>query len=139
MSQAHSVEKLFLLSNTVRRDPRIDAWFAAPGHELRLMVQPWFERMRACGSDVTETMADGHPAACVGDAPFAYVGAFSAHASVGFFCGAMLENPAGLLEGAGKRMRHVKLRWGQTVDEAALGALIEAAYRDIRERLGAAD
>jgi hypothetical protein len=34
-------------------------------------------------------------------------------------------------------MRHVKLRWGQTVDEAALGALIEAAYRDIRVQLKA--
>ena len=131
------MEKLFLLSNTVQRDPRIDAWFEAPGDELRLMVQPWFERMRACGPDVTETMADGRPAACVGDAPFAYVDAFSAHASVGFFCGAMLEDPAGLLEGAGKRMRHVKLRWGQPVDEAALGALIEAAYRDIRVHLTA--
>ena len=66
-------------------------------------------------------MADGHPAACVGDAPFAYADAFSAHASIGFFCGAMLEDPAGLLEGAGKRMRHLKLRWGQGVDEAAAG------------------
>ena len=133
------MEKLFLLSGAVRRDPRIDAWFAAPGHELLLMVQPWFERMRACGPDVTETLADGHPATCVGDAPFAYVDAFSAHASIGFFCGAMLEDPAGLLEGAGKRMRHVKLRWGQPVDETALSALIEAAYRDIRMRLGAAE
>jgi len=133
------VEKLFLLSGAVQRDPRIDDWFAAPGHELRLMVRPWFERVRACGPDVTETMADGHPAACVGDAPFAYADAFSAHASIGFFCGAMLEDPAGLLEGAGKRMRHLKLRWGQGVDEAALGALIEAAYRDIRVRISTAD
>jgi hypothetical protein len=36
-------------------------------------------------------------------------------------------------------MRHVKLRWGQAVDEAALGALIVAAYRDIRVRLSAAE
>jgi hypothetical protein len=63
------------------------------------------------------------------------IDAFIAHAAVGFFCGAMLDDPAGLLEGAGKRMRHVKLRWKQAVDEAALGALIEAAYRDIRVRL----
>ena len=43
----------------------------------------------------------------------------------------MLDDPAGLLEGSGKRMRHVKLRWGRAVDEAALGVLIDAAYRDI--------
>jgi len=131
------MDKLFLLPGAIPRDPRVDAWFAAPGHELRLMVQPWFERMRACGADVTETIADGHPVACVGDAAFAYVDAFTAHAAVGFFCGAMLNDPAGLLEGSGKRMRHVKLRWGQAVDEAALGAPIEAAYRDIRMQINA--
>jgi len=129
------MDKLFLLPGAIPRDPRVDAWFAAPGHELRLMVQPWFERMRASGADVTETIADGHPVACVGDAAFAYVDAFTAHAAVGFFCGAMLDDRAGLLEGSGKRMRHVKLRWGKPVDEAALGALIEAAYRDIRVRI----
>jgi hypothetical protein len=40
-----------------------------------------------------------------------------------------------LLEGTGKRMRHVKLRWGQQVNAAALSELVAAAYRDIRLRL----
>lgn len=71
------------------------------------------------------------------DAPFAYVNAFKAHAAVGFFHGAALPDPAGLLEGAGKAMRHVKLRPGEPLDEAALTALIDAAYRDIRRRLAA--
>jgi len=30
-------------------------------------------------------------------------------------------------------MRHVKLRWGEPIDEAALKTLIEEAYRDMRE------
>ncbi len=125
------MEKLFLLPSAVRLDPRIDTWFQAQDHELRQMVQPWFERLRGCGPDVTEKMADGHQVACVGEAALAYVDALTAHAAVGFFCGAMLDDTAGLLEGAGKRMRHVKLRWGQGVDERALGTLIEGAYRDI--------
>ena len=95
--------------------------------------------MRASGADVRELLNDGFPTACVGDAPFGYVGAFSAHVNVGFFYGAALDDPAGLLEGAGKRMRHVKLRWGQRVNEAALGELIAAAYGDIRLRLGSAE
>ncbi len=133
------MEKLLLFPSAVRRDPGIDAWFSAPDRELRRIVQPWFERMRVLGPDVTELLQDGHPTACVGEAPFAYVDAFSAHANVGFFYGAMLEDPAGLLDGAGKRMRHVKLRWGQAVNEGALGALIEGAYQDIRSRLSAVD
>lgn len=79
--------------------------------------------------------AGWYPTACVGDAAFGYVDAFSAHANVGFFHGAALDDPAGLLEGPGKRMRHVKLHWGRPVDAAALGDLIAAAYRDIRARL----
>ena len=128
-------DKLLLFPGAVQRDPDIDAWFAAPDHELRRLSQPWFEQMRRCGNDVRELMHDGQPTACSGDAPFAYVGAFSAHSNIGFFHGVALEDPAGLLEGAGKRMRHVKLRWGRPVNEAALSDLIAAAYRDIRLRL----
>lgn len=99
------------------------------------MVQPWFERMRACGQDVRELVHDGYPTACVDDAAFAYVNAFSAHANIGFYYGAELTDPVGLLEGAGKRMRHTKLRWGEPVRTEALEALIAEAYRDIRSRL----
>ena len=127
---------LFRFPSAVRRAPGVDAWFAQPDHELRLMVQPRFERMRGCGAEVRELLQDGCPTACVEDAAFGYVNAFSGHASVGFFYGAQLADPAGLLEGAGRHMRHVKLRWGQDVDAAALNDLIVAAYRDMRARLG---
>lgn len=129
------MSELFRFPSAVRRDPGVEAWFSRPDDPPRLMVQPWFERLRGRGPDVRELLHDGHPTACVEDAAFAYVDAFSAHASVGFFHGASLGDPAGLLEGTGKRMRHVKLRWGQAVDEAALGDLIAAAYADIRRRL----
>lgn len=121
--------------SAILRDASVDQWFATPNHELRRMVQPWFDQMRGCGADVTELLADGHPTACVGDAAFGYVDAFSAHANVGFFHGAALEDPAGLLEGSGKRMRHMKLRWGQPVNARALTALIAAAYEDILTRM----
>ena len=125
--------------DAVRRDPEVDVWFAAPDHELRRLAQPWFERMRDCGADVCELLHDGHPTACLGDAAFGYVNAFSAHVNVGFFQGASLVDPNGLLQGAGKRMRHVKVRWGKAFDEAALSELIAAAYRDMRERVQSQD
>jgi hypothetical protein len=119
----------------VRRDPSVDAWFCRPDDELRGLALLWFEEMRACGADVRELLHDGHPTTCVEDAAFGYVNAFRAHVNVGFFFGAMLDDPAGLLEGAGKRMRHVKLRPAQHVNAAALRKLIASAYRDIRLRL----
>jgi len=129
------MDDLFRLPDAVDRDPRVAAWFAVTD-PLHLAAWPWFERMRDCGEDVRETLHDGCPTACVGDVAFAYVAAFTAHANVGFFHGAMLPDPAGLLEGGGRRMRHVKLRPGRPVDEAALGALITAAHADMRQRLG---
>ena len=53
---------------------------------------------------------------------------------IGFFFGAELEDPTDLLEGSGKRMRHVKIKLGVEVDSSALGKLIEAAYLDIKAR-----
>ncbi len=80
-------------------------------------------------------MHDGCPTACVADAPFGYVNTFKNHVNVGFFHGATLEDPAGLLVGSGKRMRHVKLKPGSDLNSAALRDLILAAYVNIRERL----
>ena len=88
--------------------------------------------MRGCGDDVRELLHDGHPTACVDDAAFCYVNAFTGHVNVGFFLGAGLDDPAGLLEGSGKFMRHVKLRPGQELNEDALTRLIDIAYHDMQ-------
>jgi hypothetical protein len=130
------MDDLLRYPSAMRRDPRIEAWYSGITDPFRLMTRSWFERMRRCGADVRELLHDGCPVACAGDAPFAYVNAFKAHASVGFYFGAMLDDPAGLLEGNGKRMRHVKLRPGRDMDGRALEALIASAYHDIRQRLG---
>lgn len=128
---------LFRLSGGVKRDPAVDIWLSEGPLELRSIAQEWFLRMRQCGDDVRELIHDGGPVACVQDAPFGYVNAFTSHVNVGFFYGAALENPVGLLEGKGKRMRHVKLKPGRELNAAALRALIDAAYVDIKARLGA--
>ncbi|NKE72164.1 DUF1801 domain-containing protein [Nitrospiraceae bacterium HYJII51-Mn-bac16s-1-B09] len=128
---------LLRFSGAVRRDPSIDAWLAERPAELGFIARTWFSKMRQCGADVRELMHDGYPTACVEDAPFGYVGVFRAHVNVGFFHGASLRDPARLLEGTGKYMRHVKLKPGIPIDSAALEALILAAYADIKERLSA--
>jgi len=105
--------------------------------ELGAIANRWFHVMRDCGGDVRELLHDGHPTACVDDAAFGYVNAFRAHVNVGFFRGAELPDPRGLLEGTGRFMRHVKLRPGRDVDAGGLRDLIHAAYADIRRRLKA--
>ncbi len=123
------------LDGTLEHDPAIDRWLDEHGGELGAMARAWFTVMRACGDEVREVLHDGCPVACFGDAPFAYVNAFTAHVNVGFFQGASLPDAAGLLQGSGKRMRHVKLTPGAAVDGAALRSLIEAAYAAMKARV----
>jgi hypothetical protein len=104
---------------------------------LGAIANYWFEVMRHCGDDVREVLHDGYPTACVDDAAFAYVGVFKAHVNVGFFRGAELDDANRLLEGAGKLMRHAKLRPDREVDEQALKKLIQIAYTDMKARLHA--
>lgn len=127
-------ENLFRLDGTMRRDPAIDTWMSDDS-ELRSIAGKWFTQMRQCGDDVRELMHDGYPTACIADAAFGYVGAFKNHVNVGFFRGAELADANGLLEGSGKLMRHVKLRPGVKIDEAALNKLLHAAYTDMQRRL----
>jgi hypothetical protein len=129
------MDELFRISGGVKRDPAVDAWLANDPVDLRAIAQKWFAQMRQCGHDVRELLHDGCPTACVEDAPFGYVDSFTSHVNVGFYRGAVLDDPAGLLEGNGKRMRHVKLSPGRQVNSAALGDLIDAAYVDIKARL----
>jgi hypothetical protein len=129
------MSRLMLFPSAVRREPAIEDWMNDHSGVLGAIAQHWFNVMRACGDDVRELLHDGHPTACVGEAAFCYVNAFTAHVNVGFFLGAELPDPNGLLEGAGKFMRHVKLSPENDVDSAALEKLVETAYLDMRSRV----
>jgi len=129
-----AAEPLLRFSGAVERDPAIERWFGERPDELRAIARRWFVRMRQCDAGVLELFHDGCPVVCVRDAPFAYVGAYTSHVNVGFFHGNALPDPARLLLGSGKRMRHVKIRPEAVVDAAALEALIAAAHADIVAR-----
>jgi len=130
------VDDLLRFPSAVKHDAAIDAWLGGQRPDLRPLVETWFERMRQCGEDVRELMHDGRPTACVEEAAFGYVDAFTEHANVGFFSGALLDDPDRLLRGTGRLGRHVKLVPGREVDSAALARLIDAAYVEARVRLG---
>jgi hypothetical protein len=126
---------LLRFDGTTQHDPAIPAWFLAHPGELGAIAHHWWKRMRNAGDEVRELLHDGCPVACLGDAPFAYVNVFTAHVNVGLFQGASLPDPAHLLQGSGKFMRHIKLRPGTPTDAAAIASLIEAAYSDIKSRV----
>jgi hypothetical protein len=127
--------EILRFNGAVEKDPAIDAWLRNHTGELGSMAHQWFNIMRKCGDEVRELLHDGHPTACLGDAPFGYVNVFTSHVNVGFFQGASLPDPHRLLQGTGKFMRHVKLKPGVATNNEALRRLIEAAYSDIKSRV----
>jgi hypothetical protein len=133
--RAAAASAFLRFDGALRHQPLIDAWFESRPPELAAIAREWFGHMRRCGPDVTELLHDGHPTACVGDAAFGYVNVFRSHVNIGFFQGAALPDPARLLQGTGRFMRHVKARPGELPDSEALAALVRAAYADIRARL----
>jgi hypothetical protein len=98
--------------------------------KLGEIASAWFAGLRSSGEFLQELMHDGCPTVCLEGAGVAYVGVFARHVNVGFFQGASLSDPAGLLEDTGKYMHHVKLRSGEPCNREALRALVEAAYRE---------
>lgn len=122
---------LLRFNGTVEHDPAIDSWLQERG-VLGAIAAQWFAVMRTCGDEVREVLHDGCPVACLGDVPFGYVNVFTSHVNVGFYQGSSLPDSAGLLQGTGKFMRHVKLQPGTDIDAAALQTLIERAYSNAK-------
>jgi len=125
---------IYRLRGAVDQAPAVKKWLERQSGELGAIANRWYAVIRECGPDVQELLHDGFPTFCVNGVAFAYVNVFKAHVNVGFFHGLALPDPARLLEGTGKNMRHVKLRPESPVNARALEALIKAAVKDIRIR-----
>ncbi|MEO8648116.1 MAG: DUF1801 domain-containing protein [Acidobacteriota bacterium] len=92
--------------------------------------------------DAVEVVRLGDNAASFGLGPkkmseaYAYIMPKAAYVNLGFYNGAALADPAALIEGTGKRLRHVKINSTGDVDRPELRRLIEAALVDRRQELG---
>lgn len=131
--------RLFPLPGGRLHDPAIDRWFATQPSALASLARQWFDEMRRSGPAVTELLHDGHPTACVGDLAFGYVNVFAQHVNVGFFLGAHLADPEGLLRGTGRFMRHVRLAPDHATNDTAVRALVQNAYANMHALLGSGE
>jgi hypothetical protein len=59
-----------------------------------------------------------------------YIAVYALHINLGFYHGASLPDPAKLLAGTGKGLRHVKVSTLATANSAALAKLVRAAVAD---------
>ena len=67
---------------------------------------------------------------------FCYIGAHRDHVNLGFYYGAELPDPEGLMEGTGKKLRHIKVRDTDGIDRSSLRRYIQFALDERKEALG---
>jgi hypothetical protein len=67
---------------------------------------------------------------------YCYIAPQQEYANLGFYYGAVLPDPEGLLEGTGKNLRHVKVREAVEVSGPALRQLVQLALEERRKTLG---
>ena len=111
-----------------------------------VMVEPIARKLREVILDdfqeATEVVRLGDGAASYGVGPkkmsesHVYVMPQSEYVNLGFWHGACLPDPEGLLEGTGAKMRHVKVRSVGDAEEPELRALVTAALAERRSALG---
>lgn len=66
---------------------------------------------------------------------YVYIAPFKNHINFGFYRGALLDDSNGLLEGAGKQMRHMKIRHIDELDNSAISELIVQAIAERKQAL----
>ena len=67
---------------------------------------------------------------------YAYIMSHAKWINLGFFKGADLPDPSGLLEGTGAKLRHVKVRDETTCQSSAIRDLLVAALNERKTALG---
>lgn len=109
----------------------------APVSEPQLsIIQQLRDLIYKLDPDTTEVVRMGDNAATYGIGPrktkegYCYLMPHKKWVNLGFFSGGLLDDPDGLLEGTGKKLRHIKVRSSSEVGTDAMQALILAAIAE---------
>jgi hypothetical protein len=94
----------------------LEGWQADAVSKLREIV-------KTAAPDASEAMKWAQPVYDHGG-PFAYIRAFKNHVNLGFWRGASLDDPKGLLQGDGDKMRHIKVTGMEAITPEAFTALV---------------
>jgi hypothetical protein len=106
----------------------VDSWMEELGPSLREIAQTLRLLVLQAVPDVSESIKWGVP--CYErSGKVCYLAANKGHINLGFFNGAGLNNPDGLIEGTGEKMRHVKVRKPEDIRPDVFAALVQEAVR----------
>ena len=109
--------------------------------ELRPIVTALKALVMEIDPNAVEVVRLGDRAATYGLGPkkmsegYVYIQPNTSWINLGFYKGANLNDPTGLMEGTGKRLRHIKVRSLEITDNEGLKALVKQALEERREAL----
>jgi hypothetical protein len=108
-------------------------------------LRPIARRLREIVIDIhpeaVEVVRLGDKAATYGLGPkkmsegYVYILPYKSWVNLGFYQGALLDDPDGLLEGTGKKLRHIKMRRIEDTARPGVRQLIELALAERKEAL----
>jgi hypothetical protein len=126
---------------TAGQDGDFDDAIASFSPEIQAIARRLRELIEAVHPEAVEVVWSRQGIAGYGIGPkkmsehYAYIAPQTKHVNLGFYYGAALPDPAGLLEGTGKAMRHVKVRSPAETDDEALRQLLQEALAERRTAL----
>ena len=106
-----------------------DLYLADQSPKNRTLIRALRKFVKGTAPKLVESVKWGNGCWVKGKAPVAYVYSAPGYVQLGFFHGASLDDPRGLLEGKAEYVRHIKVRTIEDIDEAAFGALLRQAAR----------
>ena len=104
----------------------VDSWLADLEPPLRSVAGGLRRVILESGPDLLETIKWGNPAYEKGGL-VCYLAATKSYVSLGFFNGAALTDLEGIIEGTGKKMRHVKVRNLSDILDARISSWVREA------------
>lgn len=111
--------------------------------QIRLVCESMRQQIASLHEDFVEIVWPRQRIASFGIGPrkmtqhYAYVAVHDSHANLGSYHGASLSDPNGLLEGTGKKLRHVKISDVASARDPAVIALLRAAVADRKRHASA--
>lgn len=117
---------------SMRKPTTVAAYVAQVDEDLRPLFKAVRTFVRKAAPGLTERLYMAMP--CYwGDRPLVYIADHTAHVNLGFYEGAHLADPDGVLEGTGKALRHAKVRTKADLTPALARVVKAAATRDKAE------
>jgi len=106
-----------------------DAYLKGQSPKNQTIIRALRKFVKRVEPDLVEAVKWGNGCWLGDDGPVAYLYSDDGFVQFGFFRGATLKDPKGLLEGKGKYVRHTKVRRASGFDEKALSSLLKQAAR----------